>query len=75
MLKSFLMYHNNIEDVVQDVFLKTYQNIQSFDPGQKFSPWLYRIAHNTFINEIRKNSRQPISFLDPDTLVSYENSC
>ncbi|MCC2631283.1 MAG: polymerase sigma factor SigW, polymerase sigma-70 factor, subfamily [Candidatus Paceibacter sp.] len=69
--RKFLSNKDNIEDVVQEVFIKTYQSIKSFDTSQRFSPWIYRIAHNTFINEIRRHSRTPISFFDFDTLVAH----
>jgi RNA polymerase sigma-70 factor, ECF subfamily len=69
--RKFLPSHDNIEDAVQDVFIKTYQNIQSFDSSQKFSPWIYRIAHNTYINTIKKNSLNPAYLFDFDTLVSH----
>ncbi len=69
--RKFLASEDNIEDVVQDVFIKTYQNIQSFDIAQKFSPWIYRIAHNTYINTIKKNSVEFLHFFDFDTLVSH----
>ena len=71
MKKRFLQYNNNLEDIVQDIFLKAYRNIQSFDTSRKFSSWLYRVAHNEFINEIRKNTRNPFSFLEPDVLALY----
>ncbi|HEY4509280.1 MAG TPA: RNA polymerase sigma factor [Candidatus Paceibacterota bacterium] len=69
--KKFLSSEENIEDVVQEVFIKTYQNIQSFDVSQKFSPWIYRIAHNTFINTLKKYSRGPLYLFDFDTFLSY----
>ncbi|HAO64542.1 TPA: hypothetical protein DCQ44_01005 [Candidatus Taylorbacteria bacterium] len=69
--KKFLTGQDNIEDVVQEVFIKTYQNIQSFDASQKFSPWIYRIAHNTFVNALRKNSKSPIRFFDFDTFIAH----
>ncbi len=62
---------NDAEDEVQEVFLKAYQNIQSFNPDLKFSSWLYRIAHNQFVNLIRKQSRSPLSFFDFDTLFPH----
>ena len=52
--RRFLAQDDHIVDVVQDVFIKTYENIQSFDATRKFSPWIYRIAHNAFVNEIRQ---------------------
>ncbi|MFZ2621335.1 MAG: RNA polymerase sigma factor [Minisyncoccia bacterium] len=69
--KKFLSNEDNIEDVVQDVFIKTYQNIQSFDISQRFSPWIYRIAHNTYINALKKHSLGPLYLFDFDTLVSH----
>lgn len=61
---KFLYNYADRQDAVQDVFLKAYQNIQSFRTTQRFSPWIYRIAHNTFINRIRSQKREKISFLD-----------
>lgn len=69
--KKFLVDNDNIEDVVQDVFIKTYTNIKSFDTTQRFSPWIYRIAHNTYINAIKKNSLNPLNLFDFDTLLSH----
>ncbi len=69
--RKFLTGHENIEDVVQEVFIKTYQNIKSFDTKQKFSPWIYRIAHNTFVNALRKNSNSPLRFFDFDTFTAH----
>lgn len=69
--KRFLFDREDGQDLVQDVFLKAYTNLQSFDPSQRFSPWIYRIAHNEFINVIKKKGRQPLSFFDPDTLFPH----
>jgi RNA polymerase sigma-70 factor (ECF subfamily) len=38
---------------------------------QRFSPWIYRIAHNTFINNIKKNSRGPLFLFDFDTILAH----
>ena len=69
--RKFLSAHEDIQDIVQDVFISAYQNIQSFDLKQRFSPWIYRIAHNAFVNEYRKRKRSPIVFVDFDTLISH----
>lgn len=47
------------EDLVQNVFVKAYQHLATFDQGRKFSPWIYRIAHNEGVNWIRTKSRRP----------------
>ncbi|MEI7498008.1 MAG: RNA polymerase sigma factor [Candidatus Falkowbacteria bacterium] len=57
------------EDVVQETFLRVYKNIQSFDEEKKFSSWIYRIAHNTAINAIKKRQRlQSVEALTLDWL-------
>ena len=44
-----------LEDVAQEVFLKAYVNLNSFNRELKFSSWLYRIAHNETISHWRRN--------------------
>lgn len=69
--KRFLFNSTSAEDLVQDVFVNAYVNINGFDTSKKFSPWLYRIAHNYFVNEIKKRNRNPLIFLDLDTLLPH----
>lgn len=69
--RKFLRDPEDIEDLIQDVFIRAYQNLKSFDTKLRFSPWLYRIAHNAFVNELRKKSRAPFFAIDFDTLVSH----
>ncbi len=68
---KFLSNSDDVQDLVQDVFVSVYQNIQSFDPSQRFSPWIYRIAHNTFVSGMRKHSRNPLLLFDFDTFISH----
>lgn len=44
------------EDLLQNVFLKAYQNLHDFDRSLKFSSWIYRIAHNEVVSAWRKRS-------------------
>lgn len=69
--KRFLFDYEDAEDLIQDVFIKAFKNIKGFDASRSFSSWIYRIAHNEFINEIKKRGREPISFFDPDTLFPH----
>ncbi len=62
---------DDAEDQVQEALIKAYVNINSFDHHQRFSPWLYRIAHNEFIDAIRRRRREPVPFFDPDTLFPH----
>ncbi len=47
------------EDILQDSFLKAYQNLNNFDTKLSFSSWLYRIVHNETISAWRKNKSRP----------------
>jgi RNA polymerase sigma-70 factor (ECF subfamily) len=46
-------------DLAQEVFLKVYLSLASFDPKYRFTTWLYRIASNCAIDHLRK--RQPLT--------------
>jgi len=46
-----------IDDLLQDIFISVYQNINSYDPELQFSSWIYRIAHNKTINHWKKNKK------------------
>ena len=46
--------HEEAEDILQDVFIKVYKNINNFDPDLKFSSWIYRITRNETISHHRK---------------------
>ena len=69
--RKFLSRSEDIEDIVQEVFMSCYQNLQGFDASQKFSPWIYRIAHNAFVNGLRKQKRSPLVFVDFDAFVAH----
>lgn len=46
------------EDILQNVFAKTYRNIGYFDVTRKFSSWIYRIAHNESVNYLKRRSKR-----------------
>lgn len=48
------------EDLVQETYLKGFQNFEKFTPGTNLKAWLYRIMTNTYINNYRKKQRQPL---------------
>ncbi|MFH1891021.1 MAG: RNA polymerase sigma factor [Candidatus Kuenenbacteria bacterium] len=60
-LRKFIYDSDELEDVLQMVFIKSYRNLYGFDVHKKFSSWIYRIAHNEAINHLKKNSKGQIS--------------
>ncbi len=51
----------DIEDILQEVFVKVYKNLNEYEESLKFSSWLYRITRNQTIDEIRKRGSRPKS--------------
>lgn len=51
--------HEDRQDVLQDIFIKIYKNLNNFDTALSFSSWVYRIAHNEAINTYRKKNVRP----------------
>ena len=64
----FIARTDDVDDILQTVFISAYQNIQGFDPSLRFSPWIYRIAHNACLNALRSSGRIAYSY-DFDALV------
>lgn len=51
---GFLKNGEDVDDFVQEVFLKAYRSLGGFQGRSRFSTWLYRIAYNTGINAVRR---------------------
>lgn len=59
------------EDLLQDIFIKTYRNLNGFDQSLKFSSWIYRIAHNEAISHYRQfqKNKQIVSIDEANGLL------
>lgn len=63
-LLKFLSDRDDMEDILQVVFIKVYKNLYGFDVSKKFSSWIYRIAHNEAVNYLKKRKNGRISLDD-----------
>jgi RNA polymerase sigma-70 factor (ECF subfamily) len=63
-------------DVLQEIFLKAYRNLNAFDESFKFSSWIYRIAHNEAISWYRKKNVRPEGHLvaEGDEIITFLSS-
>ena len=52
------------EDLAQHVFLQVYKSAHRYEVSAKFTTWLFTIARNLCLNEIRRRSRHPAESLD-----------
>lgn len=56
---------DDIDDLLQNIFIKVYRNINEYDTSLLFSSWIYRITHNEMIDWYRREKRRAtLSFDD-----------
>ena len=58
------------EEISQDVFLKAYQSLSTFERKSKFSTWLYRIAYNAAISKTRKKRVEMVA-IEETVITNY----
>ena len=69
LLNFVLRYFNNVEqaeDVVQDTLIKLYTHASYYKNVAKFSTWIFTIAKNNALTELRKNNRKKTDSLWTD---------
>jgi len=76
-----ILYHymgrrNEVEDLAQEVFLKVFRALDTFDATRPLKAWISRIAANTCLDEIRKAPKQRIRFfadlgVDEESKIEY----
>jgi RNA polymerase sigma-70 factor (ECF subfamily) len=54
------------EDLAQEVFVKAFRALATFDQRRKFSSWLFKIAHNTAIDQLRRKELDMVALETPD---------
>lgn len=60
------------EDLAQMVFIQVYKSSARYRATARFSTWLYTIARNLCLNELRRRSRHPADSLDEAPSESEE---
>jgi RNA polymerase sigma-70 factor (ECF subfamily) len=57
---------DDIDDLLQNIFIKVYRNINEYDTSLLFSSWIYRITHNEMIDWYRREKRRTTLSLDDE---------
>lgn len=57
-IRRIVISHENTDDVVQEVFIKCWNKLNTFNGKSKLSTWIYRVAYNESIQWIRKNRKE-----------------
>ena len=59
------------EDLAQETFVKAFRSLAAFDTTRRLSSWLFRIAHNTAIDAMRR-SRAPQGVIDSSLTAALD---
>ncbi len=62
--------NEEIEDILQEAFIKAYRHLNDYNEDLKFSTWMYRITHNQAIDTLRSAQARP--FLSQVSLEDAE---
>src|SRR5580700_3868406 len=62
LVNGILRRREDVEDVVQQVFLKAYVSLKRFDMRAAFSTWLYKIAVKECWDYLRKKKVRPLAY-------------
>lgn len=65
-IRKMVLSHDDANDILQDVFIKAWLNIDNFRGESKLTTWLYRIAINESITFINKKKNQNHISVDSD---------
>jgi len=57
------------EDLAQEVFVRAYSGLHTYDPSYPFLNWILTIAHNEGVDWLKARSRAPLSLDDEDNPV------
>ena len=72
-VRSKIHYPNDVEDIVQTVFLKVYSNLDKYDEIKaSFSTWIYIITRNTVYDYLKDKRDHPVIELIENTVYSAE---
>jgi RNA polymerase sigma-70 factor (ECF subfamily) len=61
------------EDAAQETFLRAYARLHQYDPGRKFSTWLFSIANYHCIDRLRKRRLQFVGLDESPVVFSLES--
>ncbi|MCC6758481.1 MAG: sigma-70 family RNA polymerase sigma factor [Candidatus Omnitrophica bacterium] len=57
----YLGSRESAEDIAQETFIRVHRSLASYSPQSKFQTWLYVIARNLCLNELRNNKNRAYS--------------
>lgn len=74
---KMLKNREEAEEAAQDTFVKVFKSLKNFKGDSKFSTWIYKVAYNTCLDQLKKNKRVqntiPIDDFSENQIQNLEN--
>jgi RNA polymerase sigma factor (sigma-70 family) len=77
-IRNIILNHDDTDDVLQNTFIKVFQNLKKFKRESKLFSWMYRIATNealTFLNQKAKKEGISSETLQNKTIDNLKSDC
>lgn len=72
-IRKLLINHDDTADVLQNTFIKIWENLDTFRGDAKLSTWMYKIAHNEAISFLtRMQAERDLTLDDPEGYVQNQ---
>jgi RNA polymerase sigma-70 factor (ECF subfamily) len=68
-IRRYVSRHDDADDIMQEVFIKVWKNLEQFREDAQLYTWIFRIAYNESISHLRKIQRHPMS-----DIADHENA-
>ncbi len=62
-IRNIVLIHEDADDVIQNTFIKIWENLSNFNEDAKLYTWMYRIATNESLNFLNKNKKHRLTSL------------
>lgn len=72
-VRRMVLSHDDADDLVQEIFIKVFENIETFHNESKLSTWIYRIAYNHTINYIKSRTNKQNKYNTSFEQEAFEN--
>lgn len=72
-VRRMVLSHDDADDLVQEIFIKVFENIETFHNESKLSTWIYRIAYNHTINYIKSKTNKQNKYNTSFEQEAFEN--
>ncbi|MBI9013741.1 MAG: RNA polymerase sigma factor [Clostridiales bacterium] len=63
-IKYLINSSDDVEDILQEVFIRGYKNLSRYKIGTSFNAWLYRLTYNHTMNYMKKRNRSKVVYLE-----------